>query len=36
MNEPARGIQPIRHQYGYKVNEAKILMSKRFGIDLNE
>ena len=28
-----RGEQPIRSQYGYKINEAKMLPSKRLVLD---
>jgi hypothetical protein len=35
-NQPAMVEQPIRLRYGYKINEAMLLPSKRFGIELGE
>ena len=34
LNKPARGEQPIRIQYGYRINEAKLLPSQRMGLYL--
>jgi hypothetical protein len=35
-NQPATGEQPIRLRYGYIINEAMLLPSKRLGIELGE
>ena len=35
-NQPAMVEQPIRLRYGYKINEAMLLPSKRLGIELGE
>ena len=35
-NKPVRGEQPIRLRYGYKINEAMLLPSKRLVIELGE
>ena len=36
LNQPAMVEQPIRLRYGYKINEAMLLPSKRLGIELGE
>lgn len=33
LDDPGRGVQPVRHHY--KVDESKLLPSKRLGINLN-
>lgn len=35
FNKPARGDLPIRAQYGYKLNETKVLPSKRLGLQID-
>ena len=35
-NQPAMIEQPIRLRYGYKINEAMLLPSKRLVIELGE
>jgi hypothetical protein len=35
-NQPAMVEQPIRLRYGYKINEAMLLPSKRHWIELGE
>jgi hypothetical protein len=35
-NQPAMVEQPIRLRYGYKINAAMLLLSKRLGIELGE
>jgi hypothetical protein len=35
-NQPAMVEQPIRLRYGYKINEALLLPSKRLWIELGE
>jgi hypothetical protein len=35
-NQPAMVEQPIRLRYGYKINEAMLLRSKRLKIELGE
>jgi hypothetical protein len=36
LNQPAMVEQPIRLRYGYTINEAMLLRSKRLGIELGE
>ena len=32
LNDPARGDLPVRAQYGYRLNEAKVLPSTKLGL----